>query len=83
MGASGYYAYLANEQRFRSKVHSELKHIMSSACLDSTYHILDWFMSKDRLFVHVAEKTPAIRRRLGLSSRRAKSWLRKAFDGLR
>jgi len=83
MGATGYFAYLANHQRFRSKVYSELKHIMSAACLDNTYHILDWFMSKGRLFVYVAERTPAIRRGLGLSSKKAKSWLRKAFEGLR
>jgi len=83
MGATGFHAYLAYEHRFRSKVYSELKHIMSAACLDNTYHILDWFMSKGRLFVYVAERTPAIRRGLGLSSRRAKSWLRKAFEWLR
>jgi len=83
MGASGYYAYLANEHRFRSKIYSELKHIMSAACLDNTYHILDWFMSKGRLSVYVAERAPAIRRGLGLSSKRAKSWLRKAFEWLR
>jgi hypothetical protein len=32
---------------------SELKRIMSAANLDDTYRVVDWFMKKERLFVHV------------------------------
>lgn len=80
LGATGYYAYLADQQRFRSIVLSELRHIMSAACLDSTYRILDWFMKKGRLFVYVAEKRPAIKRGLGPHSKKTLTWLRRVLS---
>lgn len=48
---------LPDQNRLRSAVSSELKRIRLAARLDNTYHIVDWFMKKDRLFVHVARHT--------------------------
>ena len=75
MGAAGYFAYLADRDRFRSLVLSELRRIMSFASLDNTYHIEDWFLTSNRLFVYVAKKGWRIRRGLDLPYKRALSWL--------
>jgi len=80
MGASGYLGYLAIDQRFRSKIYSELWDIMSAACLDNTYHILDWFMTRGRLFVYVAEKSPTIKRGLKSHSKKTVAWIRRVFS---
>ena len=70
MGATGYFAYLSNRSRFRSAVLSELRRIMSFADLDTTYRVENWFMKKNRLFVHVAEKGQRIGQRLDSSTKR-------------
>lgn len=80
MGASGYFAYLTIDQRFRSKICSELWHIRSAACLDNTYHILDWFMTRGRLFVYVGEKSPTIKRGLKSHSKKTLTWIRRVFS---
>ena len=83
IGGGGYFAYLADQSRFRRAVLSELKRIMSSAGLDRRYYVEDWFMKKGRLFVHVAKRAQETGRRLDSPSERVTSWLRRAFAGLR
>jgi len=80
VGGGGYFAYLADRSRFRLAVLSELRRIMSSAGLDNSYHIRDWFMSKGRLFVHVAKRRHETGRSPDSLSRRAASWLKRIFD---
>lgn len=82
MGASGYFAYLADHDRFRSVVLSELKRIMSFASIDNTYHIEDWFLTSNRLCVYVAKKGRRIRRGLNSPYKRALSWLWRRIAGL-
>jgi hypothetical protein len=82
LGATGYFAYLADRGRFRSAVLSELKHIMAFASLDNTYHIEDWFMTKSRLFVHVAKKGQRVGRRFDLPYRRLLSRLGRRLPRL-
>lgn len=77
LGAHGYFGYLADRQLFRSRIFSELKHIMSAACLDNTYYVEDWFMKKGRLLVHVAKKAQRIRGGFDLSWKRTASWFRR------
>jgi len=63
---------LPDQDRLRSAVSSELKRIMVVASLNNTYRIVDWFMKKEQLFVHVVRH-----RRKGLDwfrRRRAISW---------
>jgi len=55
---------ISDQHRLRSAILSELKRILSAANLDKTYHVVDWFMKKDRLFVHVTRKTQKIEKRL-------------------
>lgn len=83
VGGGGYFAYLADQSRFRRAVLSELKRIMSSAGLDSRYYVEDWFMKKGRLFLHVAKRAQETRRRLHSPSERTASWLRRALARLR
>lgn len=83
VGGGGYFAYLADRSRFRVAVLSELKRIMSSAGLDSSFHIRDWFMSKGRLFVHVAKTRQETRRRFDSPSKRTASWLKRVFSRTR
>lgn len=78
VGAAGYFAYLAGHDRLRSIVFSELRHIMSSAGLDSTYRIEDWFMSKDGLCVHVTKGTRQVSRAPD-GPAEVRSWLRRIF----
>jgi len=83
IGGGGYFAYLADQSRFRRAVLSELKRIMSSAGLDSRYYVKDWFMKKGRLFVHVAKRQQETRRRFDSPSQAVASWLKRTFEGLR
>jgi hypothetical protein len=62
---------------------SELKRIMSAAKLDNTYRVVDWFMKRDRLFVHVASRARKIDRGLDSPSKRIASWIRRLFAELR
>jgi hypothetical protein len=83
LGAVGYFAYLADRDRFRSVVLSELRRIMSFANLDNTYHVENWFMKRNRLLIHVAKKGQGRRIRLGLPFKRIASSLRRKISGLR
>ena len=82
MGAVGYFAYMADRDRFRSVVLSELRRIMSFADLDNTYHVEDWFVKKNRLLIHVAKKGQGKRTRLDLPFKRTMSWLGRRFSKL-
>lgn len=82
VGGGGYFAYLADQSRFRWAVLSELKRIMSSAGLDRAYYVEDWFMKKGRLFVHVAKRRQQTRRRHDSPSKTAASWLKRTFHRL-
>jgi hypothetical protein len=83
LGAVGYFAYLADRDRFRSIVLSELRRIMSFADLDNTYHVEDWFVRRNRLLIHVAKKSQGKRIKLDLPFKRALSWLGLRISGLR
>jgi len=83
IGSGGYFAYLADQNRFRLTVLSELKRIMSSAGLDNTYHIEEWFMSKGRLLVRVAKKAHEGRRQSDLSRRKRESWRERLLNRFR
>jgi len=82
IGATGYFAYLADRDRFRSAVLSELKRIMVFASLDGTYHIEDWYMKKNRLLVDVAKKHQRIGAGLDLPYKRLLSQVRRRLSGL-
>jgi len=82
MGAAGYFAYLADRDRFRSVVLSELKRIMSFADLDNTYHVEDWFLARNRLFVYVAKRSRRIGGGFDMPYKRALSWLARRFSVL-
>jgi hypothetical protein len=82
VGAIGYFAYLADKDRFRSAVLSELRRIMSFADLDNTYHVEDWFMKRNRLLIHVAKKNQGKRVRLNLPFKRVLSLLGRRISGL-
>ena len=82
IGATGYFAYLANWGRFRSIVLSELKRIMSVAGLDNSYQIENWYMSKDRLIIHVAKNSQKNASESNLLYNRGRHWLRRRFLGL-
>lgn len=77
LGAHGYFGYLPDRQVFRSRVFSELRHIMAAASLDSTYYVEDWLMKKGRLLVHVARKAHRIKRELDSPWRKAASWFNR------
>jgi hypothetical protein len=83
LGAVGYFAYLADRDRFRSVVLSELRRIMSFADLDNTYHVEDWFVRRNRLLIHVAKKGQGKRVRLNLPFKKALPWLGRRISGLR
>jgi hypothetical protein len=83
LGAVGYFAYLADQDRFRSVVLSELRRIMSFADLDNTYHVEDWFVKRNRLLIRVAKKSQGSRARLNLPFKRTLSWLRRKIFELR
>jgi hypothetical protein len=82
MGAVGYFAYLADRDRFRSVVLAELRRIMSFANLDNTYHVEDWFVKKNRLLIHVARRRQGKRTRIDLPFKRSVSWLGRKFSEL-
>jgi hypothetical protein len=82
LGAVGYFAYLADRDRFRSAVLSELRRIMTFADLDNTYHVEDWFMKRNRLLIHVAKKDQGNRIRLKLPFKKTLSWLGRKISGL-
>jgi hypothetical protein len=67
---------ISDQGRLRSTMMSELKRIMSAANLDETYRIVDWFMRKGRLFVHVAANARELRRSSDSLWKRVASWLR-------
>jgi hypothetical protein len=83
MGATGYFAYLADRDRFRSVVLSELRRIMSFADLDNTYHIEDWFVTRKRLLIQVAKRGQGNGRGLDVPYKRTLSWLGRRISGLR
>lgn len=70
---------ISDQHHLRSAMLSELKRIMSAANVDNSYHVVDWFMKKDRLFVHVARKAQKVERRLDSPSKRIASWMRRLF----
>ncbi len=76
VGATGYFAYLSDRQKWRSAVVSELSGIMTAAGLDNTYYILDWFMKKDRLIVYVGKRASKTRSRTSFLEKRLKDWIR-------
>ena len=82
MGATGYFAYLADRDRFRSVVLSELRRIMSFADLDNTYHIEDWFVARRRLLIQVTKRDQGNGRRFDMPYKRTLSWLRRRISGL-
>jgi hypothetical protein len=61
---------------------SELKRIMSAANLDDTYRVVDWFMKKKRLFVHVTRNAQKLKNGLDSPSKRVASWLRRLLAEL-
>jgi hypothetical protein len=83
LGAAGYFAYLADRDRFRSVVLSELWRIMSFADLDNTYRVEDWFVKRNQLLIHVAKNGEGNRVRFNLPVRRSLSWLRRKIFELR
>jgi len=83
LGAVGYFAYLADRDRFRSVVLSELKRIMSFANLDNTYHVEDWFVKRNRLLIQVTKKGQGTRTRPNLPFKRTLSWLGRKVSRLR
>ena len=74
---------IADQHRLRSTTFSELKRIMSAANLDDTYRVVDWFMKKGRLFVHVARNAQELRSGMDLPWKRLASWLRQLLAELR
>jgi hypothetical protein len=83
MGATGYFAYLADRDRFRSVVLYELKRITSFAGLDNTYRIEDWFVARKRLLIQVTKRGQGNGRGFDLAYKRTLSWLRRRISGLR
>jgi hypothetical protein len=81
MGAAGYFAYLADRDRFRSLVLSELRRIMSFADLGNAYHIEDWFVTRKRLLIQVAKRGRG--RGFDVPYKRTLSWLGRRISGLR
>lgn len=74
---------IADQHRLRSAMFSELKRIMSAANLDDTYRVVDWFVKKGGLFVHVARNAQELTRVLDSPWRRVTSSLRRLLAGLR
>lgn len=74
---------VSDQHRLRSAMLSELNHIMSAANLDSTYHVVDWFMRKGRLFVHVSREAQKRRRASNLAWDRVVLWTKGLFARLR
>ena len=83
LGAVGYFAYLADRDRFRSVVLSELRRIMSFANLDNTYHVEDWFVKRNRLLIRVAKEGQGTQMRPNLPFKRTLSWLGRKISELR
>jgi hypothetical protein len=83
MGATGYFAYLADRDRFRSVVLSELTRIMSFADLDNTYYVEDWFATRKRLVIQVAKRGQRNGGRFEVPYKRTLSWLGRIISGLR
>jgi len=74
---------ISDQHRLRSAMLSELQRIMSAANLDNTYHVVDWFMKKGRLFVHVSSEAQKTRRASDSPWDMVMSWLKRLFAGLR
>ena len=70
---------ISDQHRLRSAILSELKRIMSAANLDDTYRVVDWFMKKERLFVHVTRNAQKLKSDLDSPWKRVASWLRRLF----
>jgi hypothetical protein len=68
---------ISDQHRLRSALLSELKRIMSAANLDDTYRVVDWFMKKERLFVHVTRNAQKLKSGLDSPWKRAASRLRR------
>lgn len=73
---------IADQHRLRSAILSELKRIMSAANLDDTYRVVDWFMKKERLFVHVTRNAQKLKSGLDSPWKRVASWLRRLLAEL-
>jgi len=82
LGSTGYFFYLADRDRFRSVVLSDLRQIMSFAGLDKTYCIEDWFVKKGRLLVQVAKRSQRARTGLDTLRKRLLSRLGREFSRL-
>jgi hypothetical protein len=83
MGAAGYFAYLADRDRFRSVVLSDLRRIMAFADLDNTYRIEDWFVRRKLLLIQVTKGRQRNGRGLLAPYKKALSWLERIVSGLR
>ena len=73
---------ISDQHRLRSAILSELKRIMSAANLDDTYRVVDWFMKKERLFVHVTRNAQKLKSDLDSPRKRVASWLRRLLGEL-
>jgi len=73
---------ISDQHRLRSAILSELKRVMSAANLDDTYRVVDWFMKKERLFVHVTRNAQKLRSGLDSPRKRVASWLRRLLAEL-
>ncbi len=74
---------ISDQHRLRSAMLSELERIMAAANLNDTYRVVDWFMKKGRLFIHVARNARELRNGLDSPWKRVGSWLRRLLAELR
>jgi len=73
---------VSDQHRLRSTMLSELERIKSAANLDSTYHVVDWFMKKGRLFVQVSREAQKTMRASDSPWNRVVSWAKRLFARL-
>jgi len=83
MGATAYFAYLTVRDGWRTRVLSELRHIMAAADLDSTYWVTDWFMRKGCLIVYVKKRIRKTRTQTDSLSKKANACIRRMRARLR
>lgn len=74
---------ISDQHRLRSAMLSELDRIMCVANLNGTYHVVDWFLKKGRLFVHVSRETQKTKRASDLPWNRILSLVKRLFSRLR
>ena len=68
---------ISDQHRLRSVMLVELRRIMTAASLNDTYRVVDWFMKKNRLFVHVAREGQEIDRGFNSHLKAVRSWVRR------